>query len=84
MQALFYGLALLAGLSNPLQSAANAALNKGTGQPLVAGMCFSDEPGIYQVGKFGVRLEDCWHVTEDGGKMFTPASTSLEHPFGDV
>ncbi len=56
----------------------------GNTQPLVAGMCFSDEPGIYQVGKFGVRLEDCWHVTEDGGKMFTPASTSLEHPFGEV
>ena len=38
MQALFYALAVLAGLSNPLQSASNAALNKGTGQPLVAGM----------------------------------------------
>lgn len=56
----------------------------GNTQPLVPGMCFSDEPGIYQVGKLGVRLEDCWHVTEDGGKMFTPTSPSLDHPFGDA
>ncbi len=56
----------------------------GNTQPLVPGMCFSDEPGIYQVGKFGIRLEDCWHVTEDGGAMFTPTSPSLDHPFGDV
>jgi transporter family-2 protein len=35
-QVFFYGLALLAGISNPLQSAANAALNKGIGQPLAA------------------------------------------------
>ncbi len=38
MQALFFGLAFLAGLSNPLQSAANAALNKGLGQPVAAAM----------------------------------------------
>ena len=31
--------------------------------PLAPGMCFSDEPGIYIPGKFGVRLEDCWHMT---------------------
>ncbi|MGH8224306.1 MAG: M24 family metallopeptidase [Woeseiaceae bacterium] len=34
--------------------------------PLEAGMCFSDEPGIYNPGEFGVRMEDCWHVTEQG------------------
>jgi Xaa-Pro dipeptidase len=44
-------------------------------------MCFSDEPGIYITGEFGVRLEDDWHLTEAGGKMFTPQSPSLEHPF---
>ena len=56
----------------------------GNTQPLAPGMCFSDEPGIYQPGKFGIRLEDCWHVTEDGGKMFTPTSPSLDYPFGDA
>ena len=48
---------------------------------LVPGMCFSDEPGIYLPGKFGIRLEDDWHVTETGGQLFTPQSPSLEHPF---
>ncbi len=47
--------------------------------PLAPGMCFSDEPGIYIPGKFGVRLEDCWHMTE-AGRNFSPsrrrASTS--------
>jgi Xaa-Pro dipeptidase len=56
-------------------------LVRGNTSPLAPGMCFSDEPGIYIPGEFGVRLEDDWHVTEDGGKMFTPQSPSLEHPF---
>jgi Xaa-Pro dipeptidase len=56
-------------------------LVRGNSTPLAPGMCFSDEPGIYITGEFGVRLEDDWHVTEDGGKMFTPQSPSLEHPF---
>jgi Xaa-Pro dipeptidase len=56
-------------------------LVRGNNTPLAAGMCFSDEPGIYIVGEFGVRLEDDWHVTESGGKMFTPTSPSLEDPF---
>ncbi len=45
-------------------------------------MTFSDEPGIYIRGEFGVRLEDCMHITEDGAKLFTPQSPSIEHPFG--
>jgi Xaa-Pro dipeptidase len=49
--------------------------------PLQANMCFSDEPGIYIPGSFGIRLEDDWHLTEDGGRMFTPQSPSLEAPF---
>ena len=57
-------------------------LVRGNSTPLAAGMCFSDEPGIYIKGEFGVRLEDDWHVTETGGKMFTPQSPSLEDPFG--
>jgi len=48
--------------------------------PLAAGMCFSDEPGIYIPGEFGVRLEDCWYVTADGPKLFTPLAKSLEQP----
>ena len=56
-------------------------LVKGNTQLLEAGMCFSDEPGIYLRGEFGVRLEDDMHITEDGAKLFTPQSPSLEEPF---
>jgi Xaa-Pro dipeptidase len=45
------------------------------------GMVFSDEPGIYLPGKFGVRLEDDMHVTPDGAELFTPQSPSIEQPF---
>ena len=50
--------------------------------PLAAGMCFSDEPGIYLPGKFGVRIEDCWHLTEAGPKFFSQPPTSIDKPFG--
>jgi Xaa-Pro dipeptidase len=50
--------------------------------PLAPGMCFSDEPGIYLPGKFGVRLEDCWHLTESGAKFFTQPPPSIDRPFG--
>ena len=53
----------------------------GNATPLVPGMCFSDEPGIYLPGQFGIRLEDDWYVTESGARLFTPQSPSLEHPF---
>ena len=45
------------------------------------GMAFSNEPGIYIRGEFGVRLEDDMHITTDGAKLFTPQSESLEKPF---
>ena len=45
-------------------------------------MTFSNEPGIYIPGEFGVRLEDDMHVTGDGARWLTPQSPSLEHPFG--
>ena len=45
-------------------------------------MTFSDEPGIYIRGEFGVRLEDTLHITETGAELFTPQSESLEKPFG--
>ena len=49
---------------------------------LAPGMVFSDEPGIYIPGEFGVRLEDDMHITEGGAQLFTPQSASLENPFG--
>jgi len=48
--------------------------------PLEAGMCFSDEPGIYIPGEFGVRMEDCWYMTEAGPKLFTPLAPSIDQP----
>jgi Xaa-Pro dipeptidase len=48
--------------------------------PLAAGMCFSDEPGIYIPGEFGIRLEDCWTMTEQGPKLFTPLAKSIDQP----
>jgi Xaa-Pro dipeptidase len=47
---------------------------------LEAGMCFSDEPGLYIPGEFGIRLEDCWYMTEAGPKTFTPLAKSIEQP----
>lgn len=47
---------------------------------LQAGMCFSDEPGIYIPGEFGVRLEDCWYMSESGPKLFTPLAASIDRP----
>jgi Xaa-Pro dipeptidase len=48
--------------------------------PLEAGMCFSDEPGIYIPGEFGVRMEDCWYMTEAGPRLFTPLAPSIDEP----
>jgi Xaa-Pro dipeptidase len=49
---------------------------------LAPGMCFSDEPGIYIPGSFGVRLEDCVHMTERGPSWFSVPPSSLDAPFG--
>jgi Xaa-Pro dipeptidase len=57
-----------------------AYLVHGDVTPLEAGMCFSDEPGIYIPGEFGVRLEDCWVMTASGPKPFTPLAKSLDDP----
>ena len=45
-----------------------------------AGMCFSDEPGIYIPGEFGIRMEDCWYLSEAGPKLFTPLAKSIDEP----
>ena len=56
-------------------------LVRGNTLPLAPGMTFSDEPGIYIRGEFGVRLEDDMVITETGARLFTPQSESLEKPF---
>jgi Xaa-Pro dipeptidase len=48
--------------------------------PLQVGMCFSDEPGIYIPGEFGIRLEDCWHMTAAGPRTFTTLARSVDDP----
>ena len=45
---------------------------------LAPGMCFSDEPGIYIPGSFGVRLEDCVYMTDSGPKWFTAPQSTLD------
>jgi Xaa-Pro dipeptidase len=57
-------------------------LVRGNTTLLARNMTFSDEPGIYIPGEFGVRLEDDMHITENGAELFTPQSPSLEDPFG--
>jgi Xaa-Pro dipeptidase len=57
-------------------------LVRGNTTKLASNMTFSDEPGIYIRGEFGVRLEDDMHITENGAELFTPQSPSLEDPFG--
>lgn len=57
-------------------------LVRGNTLGLAPGMTFSDEPGIYLVGEFGVRLEDDMAIAADGAALLTPQSASLEDPFG--
>ncbi len=57
-------------------------LVRGNPTKLLAEMTFSDEPGIYIRGEFGIRLEDDMHVMESGAELLTPQSPSLENPFG--
>ena len=55
---------------------------RGEKTPLAKGMCFSNEPGIYIFGEFGVRLEDCLYMADDGPQLFTEFSESIDNPFG--
>ena len=57
-------------------------LVRGNTLPLAPGMIFSNEPGVYIRGEFGVRVEDDMLITENGAELFTPQSPSLEDPFG--
>jgi Xaa-Pro dipeptidase len=56
-------------------------LVRGNTTKLQPEMTFSDEPGIYIRGEFGIRLEDDMHITDNGAELFTPQSSSLENPF---
>lgn len=49
---------------------------------LSPGMCFSNEPGLYIPGSFGVRIEDCFYISESGPVYFTQPPNSLDAPFG--
>lgn len=55
-------------------------LVKGETTKLAPGMCFSNEPGIYIPGQFGVRIEDCFYMTDGGPKWFSTPSESIESP----
>jgi Xaa-Pro dipeptidase len=54
---------------------------KGNTTKLAPGMCFSDEPMIAIYGEFGIRLEDCLYITENGPKFFTKQSVAIDKPF---
>ncbi|MCI4591834.1 Xaa-Pro peptidase family protein [Sphingobium sp. BYY-5] len=56
-------------------------LVRGDNTPLEPGMCFSNEPMIVVPDRFGVRLEDHFHVTETGAAWFTPPSVAIDQPF---
>jgi Xaa-Pro dipeptidase len=59
-------------------------LVRGNKLKMEPGMTFSNEPGIYIYGEFGVRIEDCMVVTEDGGRILGGLeATAADKPFGD-
>ena len=59
-------------------------LVRGSKTVLEPGMTFSNEPGIYIPGLFGLRCEDVMVITPDGpAQLLTQAfAVSLEKPFG--
>jgi Xaa-Pro dipeptidase len=59
-------------------------LVRGSHTVLEPDMTFSNEPGIYLVGEFGLRCEDDMVITENGpAQLLTPGfAPSLEKPLG--
>lgn len=53
-------------------------MQEGEEHPLVPGMCFSIEPGIYVPDRFGVRIEDIVTVTEDGGRRLNNTTREVQ------
>ena len=56
-------------------------LVEGNTQLLEPAMTFSNEPGIYISGSFGVRLEDIMVITEDGADLLTEQAGSPSSVF---
>jgi Xaa-Pro dipeptidase len=56
-------------------------LVRGETVKLAPGMCFSNEPGIYIPGEFGIRLEDCFYMTASGPTWFSEPPPSIDRPF---
>lgn len=54
---------------------------RGNRTALAPGMCASNEPMIVVPGRFGIRLEDHFHVTVDGAQWFTQPSPAIDIPF---
>ena len=54
---------------------------RGNTTPIAPGMCFSDEPTIAIYGEFGIRLEDCLYITDQGPRFFSPQSVAIDQPF---
>lgn len=52
-------------------------LSAGNRHVIEAGNVFSDEPGIYLPGRFGVRIEDLLFVHADGAERLTPLDHDL-------
>jgi len=55
---------------------------KGEPTRLAKGMCLSNEPGIYIPGEFGVRIEDCIYMGDEGANWFTEPPVSIDQPLG--
>jgi len=55
-------------------------LVRGNLRPLEVGMCFSNEPAVVLPEEFGVRLEDCFYMDEDGPRYFSQPSPSIDRP----
>ncbi|MBX3539835.1 MAG: aminopeptidase P family protein [Chelatococcus sp.] len=49
----------------------------GNALKLAPGMVFSNEPGIYIEGRWGVRIENIMLVTNEGGRSFNDATRAL-------
>ena len=56
-------------------------LVRGDRTAMASGMCFSNEPMIVVPDRFGIRLEDHFHVIDTGAAWFTEPQPSIDRPF---
>ncbi len=57
-------------------------LVKGNKLKLETGMTFSNEPGVYIYGEFGIRTEDCMVVTQEGARYLGGMEAlAMDNPF---